>query len=238
MSEPIFYVVEVEMPNRELKEFMEWYAGVHAAHLYEAGFTTCASYKAVAGGLPIVDVYQGPGWDLFESESFNRYRGIAAADPYRPGFLKAARNMRTVYTHLAWSNAAQAVASRPLNADWLTVWRFAGDDESGARVADWLAREGETRLLNLGMAQIRLIRRSKDAPTGQSPRPSWALIGEWNERPPANAHPGEVLAGLVPPIPDEEMFMGFRLYPWADDRAVRAAALQMATERGRPATDT
>jgi hypothetical protein len=234
MSEPIFYIVEVEMPDHDLKEFMEWYAGVHAAHLYEAGFTTCASYMAVAGGLPIVDVYQGPSWDLFESEGFNRYRGIATADPYRPEFLKSARNMRTVYTHLNWSSAAAATASRPLNADWLTVWRFSGDESGEQRVADWLAREGEAQLLDLGMTQIRLIRRTKDAPTGQSPRPSWALVGEWSMRPPANAHPDIVLAGLVPPVSDEEMFMGFRLYPWTDDRAVRAAVLRMANERAHP----
>jgi hypothetical protein len=233
MSEPIFYIVDVEMPDHGLKEFMEWYAGVHAAHLYEAGFTTCASYRAVAGGLPIVDVYQSPSWDLFERGSFNRYRGIAAQDPYRPEFLTSARNMRTVYTHHGWSSAAAATASRPLNADWLTVWRFSGDGESGERVADWLAREGEARLLDLGITQIRLIRRAKDAPTGQSPRPSWALVGEWNTRPPANAHPDILLSGLVPPVADEEMFMGFRLYPWADDRAVRVAALQMANERAR-----
>ncbi|WP_230533722.1 hypothetical protein [Microvirga roseola] len=48
ISEPIFYVIEVDMPDRDFKEFMDWYSGVHAAHLYEAGSTTCASYKAVA----------------------------------------------------------------------------------------------------------------------------------------------------------------------------------------------
>ena len=63
--DPLIYVVEIDLPPedgpRALATFSRWYANVHAPHLYEAGLTTCTSYRAVRGGMGIVDIYQEIG---------------------------------------------------------------------------------------------------------------------------------------------------------------------------------
>jgi hypothetical protein len=228
MSQPLFYVVELALPQEHLPDFATWYASVHAPHLFQGGFTTCTSYLAVSGGLLVVDIYEAEDWSIFGSSSFARYRQLAAADPYRPGILAEVTNPRTVYHHHARSREASA----PFHADWVLIWRFAGDAALEERVAAWLESGGAEALRRIGAQGLRLLHRGQDTPTGTSFRPALALVTEWRARPP------EAEAAVVLPdwlraaIGAEEGFAGLRLYPWPDDPASRAEMLRRVAGAG------
>jgi hypothetical protein len=220
VAQPIFYAVEVDVTESELPGFAAWYAAVHAPHLYQAGFTACASYIAFEGGLKTVDVYQGPDWSLFETEAFERYRDIAARDPYRPAFLASLDAWRTVYVDSPCSAVSIVTGSTLLDADGLSIWRFQGGDAEARRLTGWLEGEGAARLVALGAKGLRVLRRGRDTPTGITMRPDLALVVEWPARPPASVQslvplPAD-LAGLMPDPP----FTGGRLYPWAEDEGL------------------
>ncbi len=221
MAEDIFYVVELALPDVHLAAFAEWYAGVHAPHLFQAGFTNCTSYMAVSGGLSVVDVYQAPDWSMFTAPAFERYRGIAAADPYRPLVLAEVTNPRTVYLHHAASSLPLGATQAPMDADWLMIWRLAGDAATEARIAAWLAAEGQAALRGLGVQGIRLLHRGRDAPTGTSFRPPLALVTEWPARPP-EAKALALLPAWLRDAMAQEGFAGLRIYPWPLDRAAKA----------------
>lgn len=223
MSDPLFYVVEIDLPaddpERDLAIFRSWYANVHAPHLYEAGFTTCTSYRAISGAMQIVDIYQAPDWSIFESDGFARYRRVAAADPHLPSFMPAIPNIRTPYVHADPARDAHA----PLAADWITLWRLDADAALTARLADWLDTEGGALLQARGIDRVRLLRRTRPAPTGTSNRPAAALVLESARRPPddiidASSAPAFLgaAAGAGP------HFCGHRLYPWPDDAGLMA----------------
>lgn len=231
MPEPILYIVEVDLPPQALEEFSDWYAGVHAPHLFQAGFTACASYRALAGGMAVLDIYEAPDWSIFESAGFLRYRSLAARDPYRPAMLAEAPEMRTVY-HPAEQD--QAALFPVPDADWLTLWRI--DPAAGAEqeLADWLP-EGHRILAEAGAARSILLRRGRDTPTGRSSRPALALLAEWRDRPPATVTAGHFLpSSLRQALTDETPFLGYRLYPWPEGSAPRARFRQRLAEFSDP----
>ena len=224
MPEPLFYVVEIDLPaddpGRDLAAFRTWYANVHAPHLYEAGFTTCTSYRGVSGAMQIVDIYQAPDWSIFESDRFVRYRRVAAADPHLPAFMTGIPNIRTPYV-AAYPGCS--AAQEPLSTDWITLWRLDADATVMARLIDWLAQEGEAALRSRGIDGIRVLQRTRPAPTGTSNRPVAALVLESAQRPPddivtAIAAPA-LLRGALGAGPH---FAGYRLYPWPDDAGLMA----------------
>jgi hypothetical protein len=209
MTGPILYVVEIDLPledgPRALATFNRWYAHVHAPHLYEAGFTTCTSYRAVRGGMGIVDIYQAPDWAVFTSERFARYRQVASADPHLPPFMVDIPNRRTPYVAVDGRAAAT-----PLSADWIALWRFDADDDLLEETARWLAGSG---------FGARLLKRTREAPTGGSDRPNAVLVVEAACEPPG-ALPAAAPAGLRAAVASAEPFAGYRLYPWPDDTAL------------------
>lgn len=230
MAESIFYVVEVALPDRDLPEFAAWYAAVHAPHLFQAGFSNCTSYLAASGGLSVVDIYQAPDWSMFEAPAFARYRDIVFSEPYRPAVLAGIENTRTVYHHHPATPLPSRDAAAPLDADWICIWRLDGDAALEELVAGWLLGGGAAAL---GAAQVRLLHRGPDAPTGASIRPSLALVLEWTAAPP----PAEALLALLPDwlrqaVGPAEGFTGCRLYPWANDRALQAEVARRVSAAG------
>jgi len=216
MAEPIFYVVEIEPPASALVEFCAWYGFAHAPHLFNAGFRTCTSYIGVSGTMAVVDIYQAEDWAMFGTPAFDRYRGIAAADPQRPAAVKGLPNSRTVYHHHPSTPLPSRDAAAPLDADWVMLWRLEGDAALEARIAGWLAEGGAARL---GADQVRLLHRGRDAPTGPSVRPALGLLTEWATRPDQTALLARLPAWLA--IDPAQGFVGWRLYPWALDPALR-----------------
>jgi len=223
MADSIFYVVEIELPEADLAEFVPWYAAVHAPHLFQAGFNNCTSYLRVAGGMSMVDIYQGDDWSMFETPAFARYRDIAAADPWRPQVLRRIANVRTVYHHHDLGPLPTRAPALPLDTDWLSLWRFDGDAALEAKVAAWLAAGGAA---SIGARNIRLLHKGQDAPTGGSRPLRLALVAEWDAAPAAAAHDSTLLRGWPgPDIAAEQCFTGKRRYPWGTDPALRAEAI-------------
>lgn len=204
--DPLIYVVEIDLPPEEgpraLATFSRWYANIHAPHLYEAGFTTCTSYRAVRGGMGIVDIYQAPDWSVFAGERFARYRQVAAADPHLPPFMAGIANRRTPYVAVDGLAAAA-----PLASDWIALWRFSADAALLAETQSWLTATG---------VSARLLRRTREAPTGGSDRPNAALLIESRSEP-QEALPVDAPQALLAAVAAAEPFAGFRLYPWPDD---------------------
>ncbi|NKC30616.1 hypothetical protein [Falsiroseomonas selenitidurans] len=215
MQRAIVYIVELGLPAEALAGFTRWYAGAHAPHLFQGGFTSCASYLAVSGGLSVVDIYQAPGWSVFESPAFARYRRLAAADAHRPPVLAEVANPRTVYHHhhhpAGPAPDAETDAAAPLDADWVLLWRLPAAAEAAA--AAWLSAGGAEALRGLGAQGIRLLHRGRDTPTGTTDRPPLALLTEWATRPPEDAALATLPEALRTPAAADG-FCGLRLYPW------------------------
>jgi hypothetical protein len=231
VAESIFYVVEIALPDADLAKFAEWYAAVHAPHLFQAGFTNCTSYLATSGGLSVVDIYQAADWSMFETPAFARYRRIVFTEPYRPAVLAGIENTRTVYHHHIGTPLPSCDPDAPLDADWVSIWRFGGEVGVEDRAAAWLASGGAAAL---GADRTRLLHRGQDAPTGTSIRPALALVLEWSRRPPEDAALLAVLPEwLRPSIDAAQGFTGRRLYPWANDQALQAEVARHVATAGR-----
>jgi hypothetical protein len=230
VAESIFYVVEIALPDKDLPEFAEWYATVHAPHLFQAGFNNCTSYLAISGGMSVADIYQAPDWSMFEAPAFTRYRGIVFAEPYRPAALADVQNTRTVYIHHAGTPLPSGDPDAPLDADWVSIWRLDGDATFEGRVAEWLASAG---MAALGADQARLLHRGRDAPTGTSFRPALALVLEWSRQPDDTTLLAALPDWLRPAIDPGQGFTGRRLYPWANDQNLQADIARHIASMGR-----
>jgi hypothetical protein len=155
--------------------------------------------------MGIVDIYQAPDWLVFAGERFARYRQVAAADPHLPPFMAGIANRRTPYVAVDGLAAAA-----PLASDWIALWRFSAGTELFAETQAWLAATGFA---------ARLLRRTRDAPTGGSDRPNAALLIE-SRSGPQEALPVDAPQALRAAVAAAEPFAGYRLYPWPDDASL------------------
>lgn len=228
MSTPIFYIVELDFPEGHAEEsfpgFYSWYASVHSPHLYEGGFTVCTSYKRTEGAMQMVDIYQANSWDIFTSGPFARYLEVAARDPWRPDYIGKTPNTRTPYHHVAWRGQDMEEMARPLEADWVAVWRFDADANLIAEVAKWMAASGETLFRDAGATDIRLLVKTRESPTGSSIRPGGAICIGCPRKPDSGLGVSAKFPDLLKAaIGDTPGFVGWRTFPWPDDAALRAS---------------
>ena len=218
----ILYIVEMDLPDANLREFIQWYAGAHVPHLHAGGFASCISYRAVVGGPSIVDFYQAPE-TVFTAEAYRAYRKVAASDPHRPKAVNASPTMFTVYLASPEAPDAAAERDRLVDADWISIVRFPSGNDRDARLGAWLRAEGLGALRALGAGAIRHVRRTKDAPAGTSDRPDGALVVEWPARPPRAVETGSAFPAWLG-LGADDIFVGFRLYPWPLDGALLGLA--------------
>ena len=209
-GEPIVYTAELDLPPAAERAFNDWYAGRHAPDLYRAGFHTCTSYRAIEGGLTILDLYEAGSWDVFAGEA---YRRIGERDAHAAPVLAA----RTDFTHTVYASPP----GTPIDADWITLLRFGASDAAEAALHDWLDAEGRAFFARHGARQVRPLRRGRDHPTLPSRRPRCALLVEWCREPPPEARGLAALPASLGLTPDQG-FTGLRLYPWPDGAAPRA----------------
>jgi len=214
-GDAIVYVAELDLPEDARRDFFAWYAGRHAPDLHQAGFSTCTSYRAVEGGMAIVDLYETPRWEVLASEA---YRRAGERDGYAAPLLAA----RTDFTHTVYAYHPRWPASRcaPLDADWVTLLRFGASEAAEAALLDWLEAEGAARFAAAGARQLRPLRRGRDHPVLKSRRPRCALVVEWVEPPPDHAHRLDALPARLGLEPDLG-FTGVRTHPWPDRVALR-----------------
>ncbi len=209
MSGTILYSAELDLAEADIPAFSAWYAGRHAADLYQSGFTVCTCYRAVRGGMDLIDFYEAPSWDVFESPA---YRAIGPRDVYGPPLMKKRTDKaHTVYDYKA---TAPGSASGPFSADWITFARFAATPEDAQKLAAALSGPDGAALIAAGASRVRLAERGRDHPRNPTHRPPFILIAEWNREPPGD-DTGEFVAARIA-TSGLDRFMGFRLYPWPD----------------------
>lgn len=219
MSDPIFYVAELEIAPADLPDFSAWYASRHAPDLFRLGFLSCTSYRALEGEMAVVDMYEADEWGIVATEG---YRRMKTRDLHAAPALRG----RTDWTHTIYVHHPAHPAEREarLDADFITLARFGADEAVEARVAEWLAAEGAAAIAAMGGMRPRLLRRGRDHPTLKSRRPRCALVVEWERAAPeASFGLGLLPAALRATVQEDRHFRGVRLYPWPDDVGLRPA---------------
>lgn len=208
MTGRILYSAELDLPDEDIPAFSDWYAGRHAPDLYQAGFTVCTCYRAISGGMKLIDFYEAADWTVFESDA---YRRIGPGDAYGPPLMaKRTNKAHTVYAYRPGSGDPP-----PLSADWIGFARFAATPEALATLEDALAGPTGAALIAAGAKQVRLAERGQDHPRNPTHRPGAIVLAEWDSQPPDTAEMGSIVAGLIE-TSDLDSFVGYRLYPWPD----------------------
>jgi hypothetical protein len=205
------YTSELDIPEAHLDAFVQWYAFRHAPDIYQIGFELCTSYRSVAGGMTIMDLYEIDSVDVFDTP---QYRTISQTDPYSAEIL----SQRTDKAHGIYAQVyvePEPVDTRPLlNADWISVERFDCED-TDALVSYMEGGEAE-RILLAGAKRVRLVARTKAGPRHVSNRPRWMLLMEWAERPTLEDVAQRLQARFGDQVSAPSCFTGYRLYPWPD----------------------
>jgi hypothetical protein len=210
MTGRILYSAELDLPDEDIPAFIDWYSGRHAADLYQAGFTVCTCYRAVRGGMKLIDFYEARDWSIFESDA---YRQIGPRDVYGPPLMaKRTDKAHTVYAYYAGVPTDDAAA---FSADWIGFARFAATPQEMAKLADALTGQAGAGLIAAGAKRVRLAQRTRDHPRNPTHRPSYILLAEWNRQPPDEADIGRFVAEQIDSS-GLDSFVGYRLYPWPD----------------------
>ena len=207
------YTSELDLAEEHIKPFFDWYAYRHAPDIYQIGFEVCTSYRAVEGDMAIFDLYEINTVDVFDTA---KYRAVSANDPYS-GPLLANRKAKAHSIYAQLHVAPEPEDARPLlNCDWIRVDRFDASATSPETLCDYLDEGEAERVLLAGAKRVRLARRTKAGPKHVSHRPPYIMLSEWAERP-AVADIGQRLAARFGnDVSDQSVFIGYRLYPWAD----------------------
>jgi len=212
MTNRLLYTAEVEFPDTDLQPFVEWFAFRHAPDLFKLGFKSCASYRAVEGGMNIMDIYDMDGSDVFESVP---YREMSASkDPYVNGVMRTAiREAATIYTQrIVQPKGMTAIPL--LDADWITMVRFDATAAADEEIIGWLGEKEGPLQAGMGAARIRYGWRSYDHPVLPTPRPRCILLAEWAKRPEVRFD--ALKKRFSQQVSAVEVYVGYRLYPWAD----------------------
>lgn len=104
-----------------------------------------------------------------------------------------------------------------LDADWISVFRFAVPDEADEVIAELLTRH-QPLLSSTGMKRIRFATRGRDHPRNSTFRPRCMVVVEWDDRPSEDGSgiPDLLFDAAGNAIEDDTAFVGRRVYPWPD----------------------
>ena len=216
MAGPVLYVAEVDYPPEQLTRgggFTAWYANRHAPDLIRAGFRTATSYRAVKGGLAALNVYEVPDTSIFAGAL---YKGTLPGDPYAQRVRDTSAGRQRAQTAYLERLALPAVAG-PINADWISLARFALPESEDDALLAWLRDEVHGKLTAFGVKRVRLATRTVEKIGAGTHRPRCLVLAEWAVRPPVEADLSPMLQrhfGAVMSESDE--FLGWRAYPWPD----------------------
>lgn len=194
---PVVYVARMDVEPHYRDEFMAWYKTKHAPDLIRAGFYSCTSYACELGGPWDCNVYEIPGPDLFQSETYQRAR-MPEHDPKRPEVLShISDRSNTPYEQVLvepdpgvvdWATGEHRGA---VDAPAITALYFdcGPEDGDGERALLAWSRNAEfPRLRALrGFRRARLCRR-RGSHINVSLQPQWLLLIEWESREAAHAH--------------------------------------------------
>lgn len=214
MTPPLLYTAELDLAEADIEPFLQWYAYRHAPDVFRAGFHTCACYRVDDPGMNLFDLYEIPSWNLFETAW---YRGMGGRDPYMAALMAKRRNKaHTVYEQRAIAPNAPGPC---LDADWVSIFRFAVDDETFDDAIVAALTRHQPLMAASGLKRIRYATRGQDHPTNPTFRPGGMVVAEWSDKPPADCGIPDVLhAAAGEAISDDSAVTGYRVYPWRDRR--------------------
>ncbi|MBV8031529.1 MAG: hypothetical protein JO035_08480 [Betaproteobacteria bacterium] len=222
MAGPILYVAEVDYGPEHRAVFEAWYANRHAPDLLRFGSRTVSSYRPKVGGLAVFNVYQLADSGVFKTE---RYKSINPRDAYGADVRATSagrKRYQTLYLERAVLPAPSADDGAAIDADWISVARFALPESEESAAVKW-AGELQRELASHGAKRVRYATRIPETVGAGSDRPRCILFTEWPTEPPAAA---DLIALLHKrfgaALADAEPFVGWRRYPWPDDKALLA----------------
>ena len=221
MTGPIIYTAEMDYGVEERGRhgvFTDWYANRHAPDLFKLGARSVAGYQAVIGGLAVMSVYEFPDAGVFLTPAYPRMR---EGDLYGADVRATRAGGKSAQTlYLERVALPQPVAGELINADWISVLRFAMPESEDKALIDWIRAEAQKQVASNGVRRIRYATRIAQAIGKGSFRPRCMIFAEWTAQPPASA---DLLPALKSrfgtAITAAEVFVGWRAYPWPDDRA-------------------
>ena len=211
MSVPLLYTAELDLEEADIAPFLQWYAFRHAPDVYQVGFQSCTCYRVLDGDMALFDLYEMPVWSLFETP---RYQAMRGRDPYMDELMTRRRNKaHTIYDqHLIAPDAEEPC----LDADWISVFRFAMPEELDDALVAVLARH-QPLLEASGLKRVRFATRGQDHPRNPTFRPRCMVVAEWDARPPKDSGIPDLLFDVAgDAIAEDSAFVGQRVYPWPD----------------------
>lgn len=210
------YTAENEYAPEFLHEFGHWYANRHAPDVFRLGFQSAASYRAVEGGLNVFGIYEIPSPDIFLTPD---YKSIGGLDPHRAAVIegRVSRRAYTLYEQRLLHPAGGGGDVPRLNADWLSVLRFAAQDAVDPEIARAVEAEGVLPA-SAGLMRVRFGRRKGERPDSVTDRPSCILVAEFASRPDEGAATWLPLTERFEGSFSNVMYYtGYRAYPWRND---------------------
>jgi hypothetical protein len=210
----ILYTAELDLPTADLDAFAAWYAGRHAPDLYRAGFQVCTSYRAVEGDMNVLNLYQLPSWEIFESPL---YRAIGPKDAYGNAVTAGARDKANTPYSLQLTLPTPANSASGIDADWISIVRYAAAPDIDRAIAESLIGGEAERLFAEGAKRVHCAHRERPHPQAASQRPRSVIVVEWPEPPPNDeaSAPGRTQR-FREQLTEISTFIGYRVYPWPD----------------------
>lgn len=220
MTGPILYIAEVDYPAEHHApngRWNNWYAHRHAPDLFKLGARSVASYRPVTGGLAALNVYQIPDSEVFKTSA---YAAMTPKDPYAIETRDLSAGKKRAQT-LYLERAVMPGDGATIDADWISVLRFALPEGEDAALIDWLKRDAMRMLDAHGGKHLRFGTRIAQNVGAGSFRPRCVIFSEWKAQPPESVELLPLLERRFgAAVTDHERFVGWRAYPWPDVKRV------------------
>jgi hypothetical protein len=217
MKGPIIYTAEMDYGVKERGRngvFTDWYANRHAPDLFKLGARSVAGYQPVIGGLAVMSVYQFRDSDVFLTPAYPRMRDGDLYGPEVRATRTGGKSAQTLYLERLALPGNDAL----IDADWIWALRFAMPEARDEALMQWLSGDGQKQLTAAGAKHVRYATRiSQDIGKG-SFRPRCLLFIEFGAEPSKAVDPLAALKAAVADVSEVEPFMGWRAYPWPDDK--------------------
>ena len=221
MTGPIIYTAEMDYGVAERGRhgvFTDWYANRHAPDLFKLGARSVAGYQPVIGGLAVMSVYEFADSDIFLKPAYPRMRESDLYGADVRATRAGGKSAQTLY--LERVALPQPAAGELINADWISVLRFAAPEAEDEALIGWIRTDAQKLLASSGVRRIRYATRIPQAIGKGSFRPRCMIFTEWAAQP---ADTTDLLPALTrrfgAAITEAEPFVGWRAYPWPDDKA-------------------
>jgi hypothetical protein len=219
MKGPILYTAEMDYGVEQRGHhgvFTDWYAHRHAPDLFKLGARSVAGYQPVIGGLAVMSVYQFADSDVFLTPAYPRMRDADLYGPEVRATRVGGKSAQTLYLERLALPAGDAL----INADWISVTRFAAPESEDEAIINWIRADAIKQLKSFGVKCVRFGTRIKQDIGRGSFRPRCMIFAEWAAQPPQSADLIPALtARFGTAITEAEPFVGWRAYPWPDDKS-------------------